>query len=73
MTKPIYDATSDRWINNSGNKPVSVAAAVQRQNALKTTHPARGKRVPTSFSLVEWFIIGPMVVGLGFMIGVFWP
>ncbi len=60
-------------MKNSGAKPVSVAAAVQRHNALTTTHPAREKPSPISFSLVEWFIIGPMVVGMGFMVGVFWP
>lgn len=74
MTKYVYDATNDRWVRNPGTKPVSVAAAVQRYNALQTTiTPAKENVPPVQFSLVEWFIIGPMVIGLGFMIGVFWP
>ena len=43
------------------------------------THPLNTMTTPTAkenhprFSLVEWFIIGPMVVGLGFMAGIMWP
>ena len=74
MTKYVYDATREKWLNNPGTKPVSVAAAVQRYNALQTTtYSAKEKVPPVHFSLVEWFIIGPMVIGLGFMIGVYWP
>lgn len=38
---------------------------VQRQAPPKPKRP--------TFSLVEWFIIGPMVVGLGFMAAIMWP
>jgi hypothetical protein len=77
MTKRAYDYMSEQWIDisDSGRKPDSVATAEQWRSYTRsqtTQHSAKENQTPR-FSLVEWFIIGPMVVGLGFMAGVFWP
>jgi hypothetical protein len=37
------------------------------------TTPTREDSPKPKLSLVEWFIVGPIVVGLGFMAGMMWP
>ena len=65
-----YDYTKQAWIKrDSGAVPVSVATADQWQP--KSTQASEGN--PTRLSLAEWLIIGPMMIGLGFLIGVYWP
>ena len=53
-----YDYMAEKWIDDPTEK-------VERQAPPKPKRP--------TFSLVEWFIIGPMVVGLSFMAAVMWP
>lgn len=66
---PEYDYTAEKWIDS----PVRVRAS-SRVHPLNSQRPATRENVSKpKFSLVEWFIIGPMVVGLGFMAGVMWP
>jgi hypothetical protein len=71
MTKSKYDATNEKWldIHNSDIKSDSMAAVVQRY-----AKPAQASEVDSPrFSLAEWFIIGPMMVGLGFLMGIMLP
>lgn len=66
---------------NSGTMPDSVRTADQsftiwspNSHSFVPHKPKTRESVPKpKLSLVEWFIIGPMVVGLGFMAGVMWP
>jgi len=64
----IYDCTDEKWID-----------APRRFVRASPSHPLNTTPTPTAkesrprFSLVEWFIIGPIVVGLGFMAGIMWP
>ena len=66
---------------NSGMKPDSVRTAGQFYIAKgKSTHYFSALKPKTregspkpKLSLVEWFIVGPIVVALGFMAGIMWP
>jgi hypothetical protein len=66
---------------NSGMKSDSVRAAGQFYIAkgksahyFPTLKPKTREDSPKpKLSLVEWFIVGPIVVGLGFMAGIMWP
>ena len=66
---PEYDCTDDKWID--GKSSDVTTSALHPLNTL-TSLAARDNRSPR-LSLVEWFVIGPMVIGLGFMVGVMWP
>lgn len=66
---PQYDYTAEKWIDS----PVQVRAS-SRVHPLNAQLPSPRESAPKpKLSLVEWFIIGPLVVGLGFMAGVMWP
>jgi hypothetical protein len=70
MAKYEYDATQEKWLHGDpGVLSGSVAAAGQRY--AKSTQ-VRENCVP-QLSLIDWLICGPMMVGLGFLIGVYWP
>jgi len=65
-----YDATDEQWLmGDPGVMSGSVAAADQRY--AKST-PVREGRSPR-LSLMEWLLISPLVFGLGFIMGVYWP
>ena len=66
--KGIYDCTEEKWID----APRRFVRA-SPSHLLNYTHTTTAKENHPRFSLVEWFIIGPMVVGLGFMAGIMWP
>lgn len=66
---PEYDYTAEKWID----LPVRVRAS-SRVHPLSSQRPTTRERDPKpKLSLVEWFIVGPLVIGLGFMAGVMWP
>lgn len=66
---PEYDYTAEKWIDS----PVRVRAS-SRAHPLNSQRPTTRERDPKpKLSLVEWFIVGPLVIGLGFMAGVMWP
>lgn len=66
---PEYDYTAEKWIDSQVR--VKASSRVHPLNApLLNT---REKSPKPTFSLVEWFIIGPLVIGLGFMAGIMWP
>jgi len=70
MAKYQYDATQEQWLHGDpGVLSGSVAAADQRYT--KSTQASEG--IPPRLSLAEWLIVGPMMVGLGFLMGVYWP
>lgn len=82
MTKDAFDATNGRWVKNSGETSDSVATAAQWRTHSENTIPGGTRTAkpyktkvnnPQTFTLVDWLFIGPMVVGLGFLVGVFWP
>lgn len=75
MTKRTYDATNEKWLDNSGMKPDSVATADQWQSIpAKHTQSHKVKEsIPPRLSLTEWCIVGPMAVGLGVMAAIYWP
>lgn len=66
--KSIYDSTDEKWID--GNRRFMRASP---SHPLNTTPTPTTKESHPRLSLVEWFIIGPMVVGIGFMAGIMWP
>lgn len=65
-----YDATREQWLHGDpGVLSGSVVAA-----DLRYTKSTRASEVASPrFSLAEWLIIGPMMVGLGFLMGVMLP
>jgi hypothetical protein len=70
MAKYQYDATQEQWLHGDpGVLSGSVAAADQRY--AKSTQASEG--ISPRLSLAEWLIVGPMMVGLGFLMGVYWP
>ncbi len=70
ITRYEYDATHEQWLHGDpGVLSGSVAAADQR-----CAKSAQASEVdPLRFSLADWLIIGPMMVGLGFLMGVMLP
>lgn len=70
MAKIEYDATQEQWLHGDpGVLPGSVATAEQWH--VKSTQVRESG--PPRLSLIEWLIIGPIMVGLGFLMGVYWP
>jgi hypothetical protein len=64
-----YDYMAQEWIDD---KRQSVRASEVHPPNAETTPTREGSPKP-KLSLVEWFIVGPIVVGLGFMVGIMWP
>lgn len=64
-----YDYMAQEWIDDERQ---SVRASAVLPPKAETTQTREGSPKP-KLSLVEWFIVGPIVVGLGFMAGLMWP
>jgi hypothetical protein len=70
MAKYEYDATQDQWLHGDpGVLSGSVAAADQRYAKSAQIRESCAPRL----SLIDWLICGPIMVGLGFLMGVYWP
>jgi hypothetical protein len=64
-----YDYMSQEWIDDERH---SVRASAGHPPNAKTT-ATREESPKPKLSLVEWFIVGPIVFGLGFMAAIMWP
>ena len=64
-----YDYMAQEWIDDTRR---SVRASEVHPPNAETTTTREGPPKP-KLSLVEWFIVGPIVVALGFMAGIMWP
>lgn len=70
-----YDATNARWLDGTldgtlDGKPVSRPRYLRREmRPVVRPHQIKEGRSPR-LSLIEWMIIGPMVVVLGFLAGI---
>ena len=70
-----YDATKDRWLDGTldgtlDGEPVFRPRYLRREKRLVVRPPKIREGRSPRLSLIEWMIIGPMVVALGFLAGI---
>lgn len=62
-----YDATNEIWLDN---EPVFEPEYSRRNTRPIVPHPQVRERMFPRLSLIQWLIIGPMVIALGFLAGI---